>query len=39
MNMDKKKEDADPTDEEITTALYKLAVSEYKQKSDSEIEA
>jgi hypothetical protein len=34
--MDKKKED-NITEEEITTGLYKLAVGEYSQKSDSEI--
>ncbi|CAG8789824.1 11437_t:CDS:10, partial [Gigaspora margarita] len=32
MNMSKKPKDADPTDEEITTGLYKLAVGEYSQK-------
>jgi hypothetical protein len=39
INMNKKKDDADPTDEEITTGLYKLAISEYSQKSESEITA
>ena len=37
MNMDKRPGDT-LTEEEITTGLYKLAISEYKQKSDSEIQ-
>jgi|SRR5215213_8455403 len=38
MNMDKKAKDVDPTDKEITEGLYKLAISEYKNKTDTEIQ-
>ena len=37
MNMNKEPGEANPTEEEITTGLYKLAVSQYSMKSDSEI--
>src|SRR6185437_2271511 len=37
MNMAKKKDDT-LTDEEITSGLYKLAISEYSPKTDTEIE-
>ncbi|CAG8507548.1 8231_t:CDS:2 [Cetraspora pellucida] len=37
MNMNRKPEDANPTDEEITTGLYKLAVGEYSQKTEEQI--
>jgi hypothetical protein len=39
INMSKKPTDTDPTAEEITTGLYKLAVGDFKNKTEAEITA